>query len=64
MYSYVLCNKCCEEHSSTEVETLNIEEDIFGRDIVTFVCPIKCQETKSLVYIKHFSSENLEFWND
>lgn len=34
----VICD-CGENHSTEEVEFLNVEEDIQGRDILTFRCP-------------------------
>jgi hypothetical protein len=46
----VMCSECSEEHFVSEVEFLNIEEDIQGRDTMHFVCPITKTETKSLVY--------------
>jgi hypothetical protein len=46
----VICRECSEEHITNEIEFLNIEEDIQGRDIMHFLCPITKTETKSLVY--------------
>ena len=46
----VICPECNEKHSTTEVEFLNIEEDIQGRDVMYFVCPVTKTPTKSLVY--------------
>jgi len=48
----VICPECSEEHLTTEVEFLNVEEDIQGRDVMFFVCPITKTPTKSLVYGK------------
>jgi hypothetical protein len=48
----VICKECSEEHITNEIEFLNIEEDIQGRDIMHFVCPITKQDTKSPVYAK------------
>jgi len=50
MSMYVKCYKCGEYHGTKEVEFLNIEEDILGRDLVTFICPVVEEETKSLVF--------------
>lgn len=50
MSMYVKCNKCGQEHRAKEVEFLNIEEDILGRDLMTFMCPVVEEETKSLVF--------------
>lgn len=45
----VYCNKCKEWIVSKDIEFLDIEEDVSGRDNVTFVCN-ECQtENKSLV---------------
>lgn len=52
-YSYfVICSECSEEHLTTEVEALNVEEDSSGRDVFYFLCPVTQTETKSLVYRK------------
>ncbi len=50
MSMYVKCLKCGEYHSTKEVEFLNIEEDIQGRDLMTFMCPVENEETDSLVF--------------
>jgi hypothetical protein len=39
---YVRCGKCREEFDERKVKFLNIEEDIQGRDLMTFECP-KCK---------------------
>jgi hypothetical protein len=48
----VICRECSDEHLTSEVEFLNIEEDIHGRDVMSFVCPVTNNPTKSLVYKK------------
>ena len=48
----VLCPECSSEHLTTEVEFLNIEEDIQGRDVMYYICPVTNTNTKSLVYKK------------
>jgi hypothetical protein len=48
----VICGECSQEHLTTEVEFLNVEEDIHGHDVMYFVCPITKTETKSKVYRK------------
>ena len=48
----VVCSECSEEHSTEDVEFCNVEEDIQGRDIMYFICPITKMETESLVYAK------------
>lgn len=52
VFTVVICSECSEEHLTTEVQSVNIEEDIQGRDILYFVCPVTNMETKSLVYKK------------
>lgn len=49
---FVKCTKCGEEHYSDEIEVENVEEDIMGRDVLTFVCPETNNTTESLVYSK------------
>jgi ssDNA-binding Zn-finger/Zn-ribbon topoisomerase 1 len=50
--SMVKCPKCKGEFQSDKVEFLNIEEDIQGKDVMTFTCP-KCEtEEKSNVFLK------------
>ena len=46
----VKCSECGEEHDTQEVEFINVEEDIQGRDVFYFVCPITQRETSSFVY--------------
>ena len=46
----VICTECSEEHDTSEVKFLNIEEDIQGRDIMYFECPVTNLEARSLVY--------------
>lgn len=48
----VICSECSEEHTTPELEFLNIEEDIQGRVIMYFTCPVTNSDTKSLVYSK------------
>ena len=48
--THVVCSEC-EEHQETEkVKFLDIEEDMQGRDVMKFVCPVTNKPTKSLVY--------------
>ena len=46
----VKCPECGQEHETEEVKFLNVEEDIQGRDVFYYVCPVTEKETKSLVY--------------
>ena len=48
----VICTECSEEHVTTKVEFVDVEEDIHGRDVMYFICPITKTEAKSLVYRK------------
>ena len=48
----VFCSECCEEHSTKDVEFLNIEEDIQGRDIMHYICPVTHTPTKAPVFGK------------
>ena len=41
----VMCNDCKQSTDESKVEFVNIEEDIQGRDILTFVCPY-CNTTQ------------------
>lgn len=44
----VYCDECQEYQDEAKTKFINIEEDIFGRDLLTFECP-KCKtEQKSL----------------
>jgi len=45
---YVTCSECNEQFDEDTVEFKGIEEDFFGRDVLTFKCP-KCEKiVKSL----------------
>lgn len=46
---FVRC-ECGEEHDSEEVEFLNVESDIQGRDVLTFLCSCSEDTQKSLVF--------------
>jgi len=41
----VICPTCKTLFNEDAVEFVNIEEDIQGRDLLTFVCPV-CKESK------------------
>lgn len=51
-YTFVNCPVCGEMHTTSEVEFLNIEEDIHGRDVLTYICPTSLtgEEGQALVY--------------
>uniref|UniRef100_A0A6M3II87 Small CPxCG-related zinc finger protein n=1 Tax=viral metagenome TaxID=1070528 RepID=A0A6M3II87_9ZZZZ len=44
----VMCPKCAQEFNEEEVEFIDVEEDLFGEDVETFVCPNCETEVKSL----------------
>lgn len=50
MAYFVFCAACDTEHTVDEVNVLNIEEDIQGRDVLTFECPLSNTKQNSLVY--------------
>lgn len=53
---YVLCPACDDNHYSEEVMIENIEEDIQGRDVVTFRCLASNTIQESLVYRNYYVS--------
>lgn len=48
--TFVLCKSCGEQHNTSDVEFLDIEEDIQGHDVMTFRCPTTEQVVKGLVF--------------
>jgi len=51
MKSYtVFCKECGERHETEDVKFLDVSEDIQGRDIFKFVCPVTGVITEGLVY--------------
>ena len=46
----VICTECSEEHSVEDTKVVNVEEDIQGRDVLYFECPVTEKIAKSLVY--------------
>jgi hypothetical protein len=48
--AYVICERCQKRYFVKEVEFLDIEEDIFGCDVMTFVCPEGHKAQKSNVF--------------
>ena len=51
-YAFVNCSVCGKMHTTSEVKFLNIEEDIYGRDVMTYICPASLtnEEGQALVY--------------
>ncbi len=48
----VYCQECKEFHNVKDVEFVGIEEDIHGRDVMTYVCPETQKEVKGIVVSK------------
>jgi hypothetical protein len=65
MYHFVMCDICGGRHRTEHIKLLNIEEDWYGRDRVTFKCPEDkstrvavssvFQDTMSQVHMKQVS---------
>jgi hypothetical protein len=47
---YVRCSECGSTHTVEEIELLDVSEDIEGRDVAAFNCPVTQNSTTSLVY--------------
>ena len=47
---HVVCPECGGIHEANFIKTLNIEEDIEGRDVLEFICPVTEETTKSIIY--------------
>lgn len=45
----VNCSKCHQTHRPGEIETINIEEDIQGYDLLTYICPVTKEKTKAYI---------------
>lgn len=45
---YVNC-RCGEQHYPKQIEVTNIEEDIFGRDVLYYICPNLNEEVSAYV---------------
>lgn len=45
-----LCPSCGGTHDIMDVKFLNIEEDLDHNDLLTFVCPISNEESRSSIY--------------
>ena len=51
---FVYCSKCNERRDSEKVKFLNIEEDFYGRDIMTFKCDKCGTRQESFVYLSKY----------
>ena len=38
--TYVRCRECGQQHTTKEIELLDVVEDIEGHDVATFNCPV------------------------
>ena len=47
---FVICSGCKKAHSTSEVTAVDIEEDISGRDYITFVCPVTANLEGGVVF--------------
>jgi len=47
---FVICSGCKKAHSTSEVTAVDIEEDISGRDVITFDCPVTCTRESGFVF--------------
>ena len=48
----VRCTQCGDRHTTDDVEFVNVESDIEGRDVCYFICPTTGEQTKSFVYME------------
>lgn len=44
-----MCKHCDKQHRVDKVKFVNVEEDMYGRDVMTFLCSKTKEEQKSLV---------------
>lgn len=49
---YVPCPLCDHEHTTHQVKFLNIEENMYGEDVLTFVCPYAGVQTSAVVRLR------------
>jgi hypothetical protein len=47
---FVICSGCKNAHSTSEVTAIDIEEDISGRDVITFDCPVTGTRESGFVF--------------
>ena len=48
----VHCTCCGDDHLVKDVEFMNVEEDLYGRDVLEFRCPDLGTSTKALVHLE------------
>ena len=46
----VKCRECGDEHLTSEVKFVNIEENLYGEDVAYFICSVTDTITQSLVF--------------
>lgn len=49
---FVMCKECGKNHYSDDVKTVDIEEDVQGRDVLTFICPVTNHNSKSYIFME------------
>ena len=52
-YFFVQCKSCKDYHYNDKIRVDNVEEDIMGRDVVYFDCPITNNSSSGLVFKGH-----------
>ena len=48
---YVLCPSCGEKHYNDELHATGLEEDIEGRDVIRYVCPVTKTGAQAVVRV-------------
>jgi hypothetical protein len=46
-----LCSECQGTHGKEDVKFLNVEEDAYGNDLLTYICPITKKQAQSNIYL-------------
>lgn len=46
----VKCRECGDEHLTSEVKFVNIEENLYGEDVAYFICSVTDTITQSQVF--------------
>lgn len=54
-YHILYCSTCKESKDEEKTEFIDIEENIYGEDVLTFICPDCKKEQKSTVRRKYKS---------
>ena len=59
---YVVCRECGGTHEPNVIKTLNVEEDIEGRDVLEFICPVTKEPTKSIILGNQYNFGRKACW--